>query len=92
MFDAQIQMSAVTAQIRLESPRRGVRKGTLGHYVHGRRLRGHDAQHYGSAVAALQAAQISEQWGDLGSKVLIDSVQTDRPVETSSGLRLATLA
>jgi hypothetical protein len=30
-------------------------------------------QHYRSAVAALQAAQISEQRGDLGSAVLINA-------------------
>jgi hypothetical protein len=38
-------------------------------------------QHDGSAVAALQAAQISEQWGDLSSEVLIETVQTKQRVK-----------
>jgi hypothetical protein len=84
MFDIQIQMWAVTAQVqvgvppgvefgrspeRLATPFMG---GSFASMVH---------QYYGSAVVALQAAQISEQWGDLGSEVLIDTMQTNQRIE-----------
>jgi hypothetical protein len=84
MFDAQIQMWVVTAQIQVGVPP-GVEFGRpserLATTLVGGAFAGMVHQRYGSAVAALQAAQISEQWGDLGREVLIDTVQTNQRVE-----------
>ena len=84
MFDAQIQMWAVTAQIEVGVPP-GVEFGRpperLATTFMGGAFAGMVHQHYRSAVVALQAAQISEQWGDLGSEVLVDTVETNQRVE-----------